>query len=143
MGRTLCFVGAHAEFFMQEHSSHITGYPFINFVTTASSIPSFDNLASIIIRISAFLTLPKTTQKGRNRGIIFKRVGIRVGQTRSGRWNYEKNRNPIEFRNPDDLFFRLRTRQHGTQPRKSGHADYVARLRQSNQIAVKRCYQRI
>lgn len=59
MGRTLCFVGALTEFFMQELCSYIKGYPFINFVTKARSIPSFDNLAIIIIRISAFLTLPK------------------------------------------------------------------------------------
>ena len=66
MGRTLCFVGALTEFFMQERSSYIKGYPFINFVTKARSIPSFDNLAIIIIRISAFLTLPKKSKKGRN-----------------------------------------------------------------------------
>jgi hypothetical protein len=66
MGRTLCFVGTPAEFFMQELCSYIKGYPFINFVTKARSIPSFDNLAIIIIRISAFLTLPKKTKKGRN-----------------------------------------------------------------------------
>ena len=65
MGRTLCFVGASTEFFMQEPCSYIKGYPFINFVTKARSIPSFDNLAIIIIRISAFLTLPQKTQKGR------------------------------------------------------------------------------
>ena len=79
MGRTLRFVGAHAEFFMQEHSSCIKGYPFINFVKKTRPIPSFDNLASIIIRISSFLTLPKTPQKGRSSSIFFKRVGIWVG----------------------------------------------------------------
>ena len=52
--------------FMSELCSFIKGHPFINFMTKARSIPSFDNLANIIIRISAFLTLPKKTKKGRN-----------------------------------------------------------------------------
>ena len=119
------------------------GVPLYQIVTKTRSIPSFDNLAIIIIRISAFLTLPKKTKKGRKGKKIFQKGGNSGGKTHIGRWHYEKNRDLIMFCNPDDLFFRMRTKQHSTQSRKSGHTDHVARLRQSNQIAVKRCYQRI
>jgi hypothetical protein len=59
-------------------------------VTKARSIPSFDNLAIIIIRISAFLTLPQKTKKGRNGKKFFQKGGNSGRKTRIGRWHYEK-----------------------------------------------------
>ena len=43
---------------------YIKGYPFINFMTKARSIPSFDNLANIIIRIPSFFDPTQKRLKG-------------------------------------------------------------------------------
>ena len=86
---------------------------------------------------------PKMAQKGGKGKKIFQKGGNSGRETHIGRWHYEKNHNFIMFCNPHDLFFRMRTKQHSTQSWKSGHTDYVARLRQPNKVAAERRYQRI
>ena len=74
-------VGAATERFMLEHSTNIKGYPFINiFMFEARSIPSFDTLAIIIIRISPHFPPPETANTGGKTTLFLKRGGKTGGK---------------------------------------------------------------